>query len=112
MGLLDRIDGQKKLAMQKGDADPAPEEIKEKVDIDLEVFIHGALCVSYSGQCIMSSMLGGRSGNRGACVGSCRLPYKLIKNDNEVILKNKAHVFGVTYALRYAKIFCKTIEMF
>ena len=57
------------------------EEI-EKIDIpiELEVFIHGALCVSYSGNCLFSSMLGGRSGNRGECVGSCRLPYKLYKD--------------------------------
>lgn len=57
------------------------EEIK-KIDIpvELEVFIHGALCVSYSGNCLFSSMLGSRSGNRGECVGSCRLPYKLYKD--------------------------------
>ncbi|MBE6008143.1 MAG: U32 family peptidase [Lachnospiraceae bacterium] len=52
-------------------------EIKNGVDIELEVFIHGALCVSYSGQCIMSSMLGGRSGNRGRCAQICRLPFSL-----------------------------------
>jgi len=44
---------------------------------EIETFIHGALCVSYSGQCIMSSMLGGRSGNRGRCAQTCRLPYTL-----------------------------------
>lgn len=57
------------------------EEINNiKTDIDIEVFIHGALCVSYSGRCLFSSLNGGRSGNRGKCVGSCRLPYKLIKD--------------------------------
>lgn len=57
------------------------DEIKKiDVPIELEVFIHGALCVSYSGNCLFSSMLGGRSGNRGECVGSCRLPYKLYKD--------------------------------
>lgn len=58
----------------------------EKIDnsIEKEVFIHGALCNSYSGCCLFSSMNGGRSGNRGECVQSCRLPYKLIKN-NEYI---------------------------
>lgn len=66
------------------------EEINNiKVDIEKEVFIHGALCVSYSGCCLFSSLNGGRSGNRGECVGSCRLPYKLIKNNEEVILKDK-----------------------
>ena len=54
------------------------------VDIEKEVFVYGALCVCYSGCCLFSSLNGGRSGNRGECVGSCRLPYKLIKN-NEVI---------------------------
>ncbi len=49
-------------------------------DIDKEIFIHGALCVCYSGCCLFSSLNGGRSGNRGECVGSCRLPYQLIKN--------------------------------
>ena len=53
--------------------------------IDIEVFIHGALCISYSGQCLMSSMIGGRSGNRGKCAGTCRLPYELINKDNNKI---------------------------
>ena len=48
------------------------DEIKNiNVDIEKEVFIHGALCISYSGQCLMSSLIGGRSGNRGTCAGSC-----------------------------------------
>ncbi len=51
--------------------------IASQVDVELETFIHGALCVSYSGQCIMSSMLGGRSGNRGRCAQTCRLPFGL-----------------------------------
>lgn len=59
-------------------------EIKQKVDIDLEVFVHGALCVSYSGNCLFSSMIGGRSGNRGECAQPCRLPYTLMKEDQIV----------------------------
>ena len=51
--------------------------ITEHTDAEVETFIHGALCVCYSGQCIMSSMLGGRSGNRGRCAQTCRLPYTL-----------------------------------
>ncbi len=51
--------------------------IKEKVDIEIETFIHGAMCYCYSGQCLFSSILGGRSGNRGKCAQPCRLPYKL-----------------------------------
>lgn len=49
--------------------------------IELEVFVHGALCISYSGQCLLSSMIGGRSGNRGLCAQPCRLPYELYEND-------------------------------
>ena len=62
-------------------------EIKEKVDVDLEIFAHGALCVSYSGQCLFSSLIGNRSGNRGSCVGSCRLPYKIVDNHNKILNK-------------------------
>lgn len=54
------------------------------VDIEKEVFVYGALCVCYSGCCLFSSLNGGRSGNRGECVGSCRLPYKLLKNNSVV----------------------------
>lgn len=49
--------------------------IKETVDIEVETFVHGALCYCYSGQCLFSSILGGRSGNRGRCAQPCRLPY-------------------------------------
>ena len=51
--------------------------ICDEVNIETEVFAHGALCMSYSGQCLMSSMIGGRSGNRGMCAQPCRLPYEL-----------------------------------
>lgn len=51
---------------------------------DIEVFIHGASCMSYSGQCLMSSFIGGRSGNRGACAQPCRLPYQLLEGDTPV----------------------------
>lgn len=50
--------------------------IRDKVDIEIESFVHGALCYCYSGQCLMSSLIGGRSGNRGRCAQPCRLPYK------------------------------------
>ena len=55
-----------------------------KTDIEKEVFIHGALCICYSGCCLFSSLNGGRSGNRGECAGPCRLPYTLIKNNKEL----------------------------
>ena len=53
-------------------------EIKRKTAAELEVFIHGALCISYSGQCLLSSMIGGRSGNRGRCAQPCRMQYSLM----------------------------------
>ena len=54
--------------------------ISEHTDVRIEVFIHGALCVSYSGQCLMSSVLGNRSGNRGKCAQNCRLNYELLSD--------------------------------
>ena len=65
------------------------DEIKEvDIPIEKEVFIHGALCICYSGCCLMSSMLGTRSGNRGECAGSCRLPYYLEVN-GQIIERDK-----------------------
>ncbi len=61
-------------------------EIKQNTDtnIEIETFIHGALCISYSGQCLLSSIIGGRSGNRGFCAQPCRKKYKLRENGNVV----------------------------
>ncbi|MDE7324388.1 MAG: U32 family peptidase [Lachnospiraceae bacterium] len=50
-------------------------DIKDKTNLEIECFVHGAMCYAYSGQCLFSSILGGRSGNRGRCAGPCRLPY-------------------------------------
>ena len=58
--------------------------IKENTGIELEIFVHGALCISYSGQCLMSALIGNRSGNRGSCAGCCRQPYNLISNNKKV----------------------------
>lgn len=58
--------------------------ICKNADIEIECFIHGALCISYSGQCLFSSMLGGRSGNRGKCAGPCRLSYDLLENNRKI----------------------------
>lgn len=55
-------------------------EINDNVDIEIESFIHGAMCYSYSGMCLFSSMAGGRSGNRGRCAGPCRQPYEVYGN--------------------------------
>ena len=59
------------------------EYICNNSNIETEVFIHGALCISYSGQCLFSSLVGGRSGNRGKCAGPCRLPYELISENKK-----------------------------
>lgn len=61
------------------------DEIKKfNIDIEKEIFVHGALCICYSGQCLMSSLIMNRSGNRGECAGMCRLPYKLFEDDTEI----------------------------
>jgi len=64
-------------------------EIATNTDVELEVFVHGALCSSYSGQCLISSFIGGRSANRGKCAQPCRLPYKSDKGKNGVLLSLK-----------------------
>ncbi|MGN1186883.1 MAG: peptidase U32 family protein, partial [Lachnospiraceae bacterium] len=63
--------------------------IHEHVDIEIESFVHGALCYSYSGQCLLSSMLGGRSGNRGRCAQPCRLTYSMNGIKNKHLLSPK-----------------------
>ena len=64
-------------------------DIKRNTNIELECFVHGALCMSYSGQCYMSYVNGGRSANRGECAQPCRKKYSLIDADGKYILKNK-----------------------
>ncbi len=63
--------------------------IAEQTTVPLEVFVHGALCVSYSGQCYLSAALSGRSANRGECAQYCRLPYSLIDADGKEIVSGK-----------------------
>ena len=55
--------------------------IKREEPVEVESFIHGAMCYSYSGRCLLSSFLGGRSGNRGRCAGTCRLPYRILDEE-------------------------------
>lgn len=62
--------------------------IAENSPLETEIFAHGALCVCFSGQCLMSSMIGGRSGNRGRCAQPCRLPYTLVDAEGSELLKN------------------------
>ena len=65
-------------------------EIRECCPVELEVFIHGALCMSVSGQCYFSAILGGRSGNRGMCAQPCRLPFSFEGNDHALSLKDNS----------------------
>ena len=74
--------------------------ISKNTHIETECFIHGALCVSYSGQCLFSSLIGGRSGNRGKCAGPCRLSYDLLENNKKIdsgYLLNTKDLCGLEY---------------
>lgn len=64
-------------------------QIHEEVDIEIESFVHGALCYCYSGQCLLSSLIGGRSGNRGRCAQPCRLPYEIYKDGKRQLVQEK-----------------------
>lgn len=68
-------------------------EITEKTNMEIELFVHGALCISYSGQCLMSSFIGGRSGNRGACAQPCRKAYTLVERGKENVLNKPEQVY-------------------
>ena len=75
--LMEKL-GAKRVVLARETSIEQIKHIKENSNIELEIFVHGALCISYSGQCLMSSLIGGRSGNRGQCAGSCRLKYDVI----------------------------------
>lgn len=68
--------------------------ISENTNLDIEAFAHGALCVSYSGQCLMSSMIGGRSGNRGRCAQSCRKSYRVLNPKKEPLNVEPAYLLS------------------
>jgi U32 family peptidase len=68
--------------------------IRARTDMPLEVFVHGALCISYSGQCLTSEALGGRSANRGQCAQACRLPYDLIVDGQQRDLGEVAYLLS------------------
>jgi len=67
------------------------EYICKNASAEIEVFVHGALCMSYSGQCLMSSLIGGRSGNRGKCAQPCRLPYEIVSDNGT---KRKGYILS------------------
>lgn len=74
--LLEKL-GVKRVVLARETPIELVSEIRNNTSIELEIFVHGALCVAYSGQCLMSSLIGGRSGNRGTCAQCCRQPYTL-----------------------------------
>ena len=92
-------------------------QIQKEAEIELEAFVHGALCYSFSGQCLFSSMLGGRSGNRGRCAQPCRLPYAVL-DENKKEYKKESYVLslkdlcGIEYLqkLREAGVYSLKIE--
>jgi putative protease len=68
--------------------------IRQAIDFPLEVFVHGALCVAYSGQCLTSEALGGRSANRGECAQACRMPYEIVCDGQPVDLDNVQYLLS------------------
>lgn len=77
---------------------------------EIEVFVHGALCVCYSGQCQMSSFIGGRSGNRGSCAQPCRLPYELLNQEGRVVNTQGANYLLSPKDLNYSEFMGDLIE--
>ncbi len=80
VSVLERL-GIKRVVLARETSISEIEYICRNSNIEIETFIHGALCISYSGQCLFSSMVGGRSANRGKCAQACRLPYGLLQDD-------------------------------
>lgn len=74
---LERL-GFKRVVLARETSANEMRQIAESTSLEIEVFVHGALCISYSGQCLMSSFIGGRSGNRGTCAQPCRMTYQLV----------------------------------
>lgn len=70
-------------------------QIHEQVDVEIESFVHGALCYCYSGQCLMSSVIGGRSGNRGRCAQPCRLPYEVRRDGKKLNTKDEKYMLSL-----------------
>ncbi|MDI1429009.1 peptidase U32 family protein [Polyangium sorediatum] len=68
--------------------------IRRTTDVEIEVFVHGALCIAYSGQCLTSEAIGGRSANRGACAQACRLPYELVVDGEKRDLGDHAYLLS------------------
>lgn len=88
VGFLESV-GFKRVILARETSLEQMKNIREATSVDLEAFVHGALCVSYSGQCYMSQYLAGRSGNRGCCSQPCRSAYDLYTGDGRLLMKDK-----------------------
>lgn len=86
--LLAKKLGFKRVVMARETPIDVIKKIKEEIDIEIEVFIHGALCVSYSGECLLSALVGKRSGNRGTCAQICRKKYDFYDDDKNKLNTN------------------------
>ena len=86
-------------------------EIKKHTDIELEVFVSGSLCISFSGNCYMSSFIGGRSGNRGMCAQPCRKEYKTSCGEKSYFLSPKDQLYGMDEIKRLQEIGVESIKV-
>jgi len=86
-------------------------EIREKTDIELEVFVSGSLCISFSGNCYMSSFIGGRSGNRGMCAQPCRKEYKTSCGEKSYFLSPKDQLYGFDEIKKLQEIGVESIKV-
>lgn len=94
---IDKYSNVKRVVLSRETTLEEIREIKKDSKLPIEVFVHGALCVSYSGQCLMSSVIGARSGNRGRCAQPCRMKYDIIQKDKygteyTTVSKQKYHI--------------------
>ena len=81
--------GFKRIVLARENSLSEIKTIKENTDLEIEAFVHGALCVSYSGKCLFSFVHGGRSGNKGSCAQPCRMKYSLSKNDSKKLIDTR-----------------------
>lgn len=86
--------GVTRVVMAREVSIPEMKRIHEETGIEIEAFVHGALCYSYSGQCLFSSLLGGRSGNRGRCAQPCRLPYT-VRDEQHKTVKKESYILSL-----------------
>ena len=86
-------------------------EIREKTDMELEVFVSGSLCISFSGNCYMSSFIGGRSGNRGMCAQPCRKEYKTSCGEKSYFLSPKDQLYGLDEIKKLQEIGVESIKI-